>query len=124
MELYSRVYREKVSGAWCWIIEDKAGNTSASGRGCKDMACAMQERDSEFRSICLAELPAVHRPENERVDYNGGHTTASVWRIDGKTFGAVHQQQNDGTRAMLCYQYDNAREAWFDVRSRAADLRG
>lgn len=123
MELYSRVYRERVSGAWRWIIEDAYGDTTANGCG-ESKEAAMRERDGEFRSQCLALLPAVHKPQNERVDYARGHTTASVWRIGGQTYGAVHQQQDDGTRALVCQKYDNTAAAWAGVRARAADLRG
>lgn len=128
MERYSRVYREKVSGAWCWTIEDEYGNTTAHAR-CGVRAAAIRERDAEFRAQCLAALPAVHKPQNERIDYSignvwHGHTTTSVWSIGGHTYGAVHQQQDDGTRALVCCSYDSKSAAWADVRRRAADLRG
>lgn len=122
MELYSSVYREKVSGAWCWTIEDEYGRDAACGR-CASREDAIRERDAEFRAQCLAALPAVHKPQNERIDYGHGHTTASVWRIGGRTYGAVHQQ-DDGTRAIVCHEYDNTAAAWAGVRRRAADLRG
>lgn len=124
MELFSRVYRERLSGAWCWTIEDERGRTRAHGRECADMSHALKERDAEFRAMCLAELPAVYNPQNERIDYVRGHTTASVWRSGGRTYGAVHQQQDDGTRALVCHNYDSVAAAWAGVRARAADLRG